>query len=108
MMKADASKYLRQSSWENVTKRIQARKHQVCDHCGGGFGLVTHRWWGNKFCKKACQDAYVVRLGSTEIPSIAGSDFQRAPRRADSGCALIVSTKLSTSPRRIFGAEMRP
>jgi hypothetical protein len=23
-------------------------KHQVCDHCGGRFGMVTHRWWGNK------------------------------------------------------------
>jgi hypothetical protein len=33
-------------------------KHQVCDHCGGRFGMVTHRWWGNKFCKKACKNAH--------------------------------------------------
>jgi hypothetical protein len=36
-----------------------ARKHQVCDHCSGRFGMVTHRWWGNKFCKRTCKDAYL-------------------------------------------------
>jgi len=34
------------------------RSRQVCDHCGGPFGMVTHRWWGNKFCKRRCKDAY--------------------------------------------------
>jgi len=33
-------------------------KHQVCDHCGGRFGMVTHRWWGNKFCKRVCKNAH--------------------------------------------------
>jgi hypothetical protein len=33
------------------------RKHQVCDRCGGPFGMITHRWWGNKFCKRTCKDA---------------------------------------------------
>ena len=28
-------------------------------HCGGRFGLVTHRWWGNKFCKRTCKTAYL-------------------------------------------------
>jgi hypothetical protein len=37
----------------------QVCKHQVCDHCGGRFGMVTHRWWGNKFCKRTCKDAYL-------------------------------------------------
>ena len=27
-----------------------------CDHCGGRFGVVTHRWWGNKFCRRSCRD----------------------------------------------------
>jgi hypothetical protein len=22
------------------------------------FGMVTHRWWGNKFCKRACKNAH--------------------------------------------------
>jgi hypothetical protein len=34
-------------------------KHQVCDHCGGRFGMVTHRWWGNKFCNRRCKNAYL-------------------------------------------------
>jgi hypothetical protein len=34
------------------------RSRQVCDHCGGPFGMVTHHWWGNKFCKRRCKDAY--------------------------------------------------
>jgi hypothetical protein len=37
----------------------RARKHRVCDHCGGRFGMVTHRWWGNKICKRACKHAYL-------------------------------------------------
>ena len=34
-------------------------KHQVCDHCGGRFGMVTHRWWGDKFCKRTCKNTYL-------------------------------------------------
>jgi hypothetical protein len=33
-----------------------------CDHCGGRFGMVTYRWWGNKFCKRRCKDAYLREL----------------------------------------------
>ena len=35
---------------------------QVCDHCRGRFGMVTYRWWGNKFCKRTCKDAYLREL----------------------------------------------
>ena len=38
------------------------RQPQVCDHCGGRFGLVTHRWWSNRFCKRACKDAHLREL----------------------------------------------
>ena len=38
------------------------RHPQICDHCGGRFGMVTHRWWGIKFCKKTCKDAYLREL----------------------------------------------
>jgi hypothetical protein len=37
----------------------RTQKRQVCDHCGGRFGLVTHRWWGSKFCKRTCRDNYI-------------------------------------------------
>jgi hypothetical protein len=46
-------------SCEGVMRRPQVCKHQVCDHCGGRFGMVTHRWWGNKFCKRTCKNAYL-------------------------------------------------
>src|SRR5215467_14046009 len=44
---------------ESVMRQPKVCKHQVCDHCGGRFGMVTHRWWGNKFCKRICKDAYL-------------------------------------------------
>jgi hypothetical protein len=37
----------------------QIRKLQVCDRCGGRFGMVTHRWWGHKFCKRTGKEAHV-------------------------------------------------
>jgi hypothetical protein len=40
----------------------QIRKHQVCDRCGRRFGMVTHRWWGNKFCRRSCRDAYLHEI----------------------------------------------
>jgi hypothetical protein len=41
-------------------------KHQVCDHCGGRFGMVTHRWWGNKFCNRRCKNAYLREKHHTQ------------------------------------------
>src|ERR1700745_2834383 len=49
-------------SCEGVMRRSQVCKRQVCDHCGGLFGMVTHRWWGNKFCKRTCKGAYLREL----------------------------------------------
>jgi hypothetical protein len=46
-------------SCEGVMRQPQVCKHQVCDHCGGRFGMVTHRWWGNKFCKRTCKNAHL-------------------------------------------------
>ena len=40
-------------------RRLQVCKHQVCEYCGGRFGMVTHRWWGNKSCKKTCKNTYL-------------------------------------------------
>ncbi len=82
MMTADASKYLQQSSCESVTRQTQAPKRQVCGHCGGSFGLVTHRWWGNKFCKKVCKEAYVGEIWLDRDAIRRWFGFTRAPRRA--------------------------
>jgi hypothetical protein len=35
------------------------RRRQVCAHCSGPFGMVTHRWWGSKFCKRRCKEAHL-------------------------------------------------
>jgi hypothetical protein len=45
------------------------KQHQACDHCGGHFGMVTHRWWGSKFCRRTCRDAYrrEVALGRDRL-----------------------------------------
>jgi hypothetical protein len=47
----------------------QIRKFQVCDRWGGRFGMVRHRWWGHKFCKRECKDAHPreVSLGREAI-----------------------------------------
>jgi len=47
---------------ENRSVTGAMRSRQVCDHCGGPFGMVTHRWWGSKFCKRRCKDAYLREI----------------------------------------------
>jgi len=49
------------SSGENASApaRGTVRSRQVCDHCSGPFGMVTHRWWGSKFCRRRCKNAYL-------------------------------------------------
>ena len=42
--------------------RAVVRLRQACDHCGGPFGMVTYRWWGSKFCKRRCKDAYLREI----------------------------------------------
>jgi hypothetical protein len=40
-------------------RRPPVCNHQICDYCGGRFRVVTHRWWGKKFCKRRCKNAYL-------------------------------------------------
>jgi hypothetical protein len=47
--------------------RLQVCKHQVCDYCGERFGTVTQRWWGNKFCKRTCKNAYLRENGAARL-----------------------------------------
>jgi hypothetical protein len=34
--------------------------------------MLTHRWWGNKFCKRTCKGAYLreLALGRDKILSL--------------------------------------
>jgi hypothetical protein len=44
------------------------RTANACSHCGGRFGMVTHRCWGSKFCKKTCKASFLRELdGKNEI-----------------------------------------
>jgi hypothetical protein len=63
----------------NGVPRTGLRSRQVCDHCGGRFGMVTHRWWGNKFCKRKCKDASCW----IEPQSIAGAGCWASSREVD-------------------------
>jgi hypothetical protein len=47
--------------------RSQVCKHQVCDYCGECFDMVTQRWWGNKFCKSTCKNAYLRENGGARL-----------------------------------------
>ena len=56
---------------------------QRCDHCGGPFGLVTHRWWGSKFCKRRCKEAHLREIMlDRQGQSIGGAVYSRASRSA--------------------------
>ena len=58
----------------NRPVRAAVRPRQVCDHCGGSFGMVTHRWWGSKFCRRRCKEAYLreIRLDRDTVHRLCG------------------------------------
>jgi hypothetical protein len=31
-----------------------------CDFCGGRFGLISHRHFWKRFCRKRCKDNYIT------------------------------------------------
>jgi hypothetical protein len=50
-----------------------------CDHCGGKFGLIRHRWWGQRFCSIRCYDVAEtvrnrVRSFLNEHDQVRGAD----------------------------------
>jgi hypothetical protein len=77
------------------------RLHQVCDHCGGPFGMVTHRLWGGKFCKRRCKDAFLREIMLGRVQSMAVATFLGmswtlpSPEQRGSGGAPVIN--LTTS-----------
>jgi len=69
-------------SCDQAVKAPHVRQRKVCDRCGGRFGMVTHRWWGHKFCKRSCKEAYLrdIALGRDAIGRWFG--FARLTRRS--------------------------
>src|SRR5262245_1084565 len=76
MTMVDASRPQLQPSCADM-RPAQVRSRQVCDHCGGRFGMVTHRWWGSKFCKPGAKMHIVARSGWT----LCGPSLVRFARR---------------------------
>lgn len=35
-----------------------------CAHCGGRFGLIVYRWYGQRFCRAKCREAFLCELTS--------------------------------------------
>jgi hypothetical protein len=33
-----------------------------CAHCGGPFGLIVYRWYGRRFCRTKCREAFLNEL----------------------------------------------
>jgi hypothetical protein len=72
-------------------------KHQVCDRCGGRFGMVTHRWWGSKFCKRTCKEAYLreVTLDRDTIRRWFGPRVSRAAQAVGEAALWVQSRRLT-------------
>jgi hypothetical protein len=33
-----------------------------CAHCGGRFGLIVYRWYGQRFCRAKCRERFLQEL----------------------------------------------
>jgi len=55
-------------------------RRQVCSHCCGPFGMVTHRWWGSKFCSRTCKEAYLREVARGRDVLMGGLGLRRATR----------------------------
>ena len=40
---------------------VMTKPENRCANCGGRFGLVSHRYLGLRFCRKACKDDFVAK-----------------------------------------------
>jgi hypothetical protein len=61
--------------------------------------MVTHDWWGNKFCKRTAKTHTSANLRSAEIRSAAGTAFLRGGEL--SRAAPCRQTKTRTRARRV-------
>jgi hypothetical protein len=82
-------------------RQPQVCKHQVCDRCGGRFGMVTHRWWGSKFCKRTCKDAYLreVTLDRDTIRRWFGLRVSRAAQAVGGAALWVALDRRHAAPR---------
>jgi hypothetical protein len=81
----------------------QNRKPQVCDRCGGRFGMVTHRWWGNKFCRRSCRDAYLHEIALDRAAIARWFGVVQLMRKAPLPSMVLASVRPTSSPPRGTG-----
>ena len=101
---------------------------QRCDRCGGPFGLVTHRWWGSKFCKRRCKEVHLreimlvrqrtiyrwchllarISLGRQAIPIIPPSAWNSSWRVRTLVCAILILVFFAQSQSRKPGIAVSP
>jgi hypothetical protein len=68
------------------------QKRQVCDPYGGLFGLLRHRWSGDKFWKRTRQDDYIREVALDRDATRRSLSFAWLPSRAPAAAALAVGT----------------
>jgi hypothetical protein len=75
--KSPSPSSVRLAATSTQSPRIVVREHdeaaQICDHCGGRFGMVTHRWWATSSARGRAKTRTSVSLRSAEIKSVAGT-----------------------------------
>ncbi len=89
-------------------RRPEVCKHQVCDHCGGRFGMVTHRWWGNKFCKRACKNAHHRENHHTQSGWVIPRVFTFAGGACLAAAAAVAMLTLLLASANAAPSEERP
>src|SRR5262245_32042910 len=93
---------------EGVMTPSQVCKHQVCDYCSGRFGMVTHRRWGNKFCKRTCKNAYLRENYRTLSEWISPRFFSAGGACLAAALAVAVLTLLSLASAHAAPNEEQP
>jgi hypothetical protein len=96
--------------YEGVMRQPQVCKHQVCDRCGGRFGMVTHRWWGSKFCRRTCKDAHLreVTLDRDTIRRWFGLPVSRAAQTVGGTASLTSASFLRNGSCPIRAGQEPP
>jgi hypothetical protein len=44
-----------------------AKLDDRCANCAGKFGLVCHRHWGLRFCRKVCKTNYLAKTAKDYV-----------------------------------------
>ena len=57
-----------------------------CAHCGGKLGLVSHHYWGLRFCRKSCKADFLAASAKDHARIRKWFGFLPRPPKASSFC----------------------